>query len=127
MTRFSVYVVVFFVSVNAGAGLLMAVPAGGGESVADQIGVSPDVQSDEVDDAIASANETSPGSGSSSVVGIELFAALGGALQNLLNAAPAFSLLHNVGVPTYLTGAAGTIVGVIVAFDVLRFVRGGGL
>lgn len=126
MARFSIYVVVFFVAVNAGAGLLLHTPAGG-ESVADQIGISPDVQSDDVDETVDAANETSPGSGSSNIVGIELFAALGGALQQLLNAAPAFELLHNVGIPVYLTAPASTIVGVIVAFDVLRFVRGGGL
>lgn len=126
MSRFSVYLVVFFVSINAGAGLLMHAPAGG-ESVAEQLEISPEVESENVEGAIKSANETAPGSGSSSVVGIELFAALGGALQNLLNAAPAFAILHNVGVPVYLTAPATTIVGVIVAFDVLRFVRGGGL
>jgi len=126
MSRFSIYVVVFFVAMNAGAGMLMA-GGPGGESVAEQIGITPEVQSDDVDKAINESKQTSPGSGSSSVVGIELFAALGGALQSLLDAAPAFEILHNVGVPTYVTAPATAIVGVIVAFDVLRFVRGGGL
>lgn len=121
MSNFTIYVVVLFVAINAAAGMIQAA------DVDETIGIDADVDdnaTEDIEESAETAQET--GSGSSGIVGLELFATLGNALHSVLNVLPAFQVLADMGVPQHIITAAKSIVGVIIAFDVLRYIRGGG-
>lgn len=136
MTRASVYIVVFLVAFNAGAGLLMMTPAGGGESISETIGLGADEidqdATEDIDDAVGAPDgeedgEVNVGSGSGSILGLELFVTLGSALSSVFTIQPGMNMLVQAGVPQYIIGWANSIMALVVAIDLLNFVRGGGL
>lgn len=120
MARPTTLLVVFFLSFNLFAGMLMATGVDGVLGIDANVG-----EDDEVQNLEDQTDDVSTGNG----LGATLFAmynALAGAIGSVFNFIfPGLLMLERAGVPSYITaGFMGPIFSVLIAFDVVSFLRG---
>lgn len=117
MARVSVYAVVFFVALNAGAVAFQTT------GVAADLGIDASVDDDQIGDA-ANEEDVPTGSGSGDTL-FGLYNVLGGFLSDIFGVIfPGLALLNRAGVPVWMTNLVGTVFSVIITFDIASFIRG---
>lgn len=117
MSRFSVYAVVFFVALNAGAVAFQTT------GLAGDLGIDASVDDDNINEA-SNQGDVPTGSGSGSTL-FGLYNVLGGFLSDIFGVIfPGLGLLNRAGVPAWMTNLVGTVIGAIITFDIASFIRG---
>lgn len=118
--KISMWIVIFLVSFNAGAGLLIA------SGSADYIGVSPDVCTPE---SVAQAGETTQNVDTGTGGGSTLFGfynALADPLETAFDAIfPGAAMLKCAGIPQYIVNFAFAGLALVPGFDLILFLRRG--
>lgn len=122
MARPSTVIVVFMVSMNAFAGIMMA------QGIDSMLGLDTTVGEDsEFDQAADDADTVNTGSSlGDTLFGMYNTLANGvGAIYDVIY--PGLRMMERAGVPGYLTGLLGNLFTFIIFFDVASYVRGWGL
>lgn len=117
--RVSVWIVMFLLFFNAGAGMLIST------GVADEIGINPQTGNDDrLEAANESASNINPGSGSGGTL-FGLYNALAQTLETIFNAIlPGAAMLKTAGFPAFFVDFLFTAAFVIVGLDTIAFFRG---
>lgn len=120
MSKASIYIVIFLISVNAGAVMLMST------GVAGDLGVSPSQdRTGRLSQAESTAEDYSASSsGGSTLFG--LYGSLASTLDTIFNVVPAVGMVKRAGVPDFYANFAFTFLTMIPAFDLIAFLRSGG-
>lgn len=118
--KISMWIVIFLVSFNAGAGLLIA------SGAADYVGVSPQVCApDSVENADDRAQNVDTGTGGGSTL-FGFYNALADPLEGLFDAIfPGAAMLKCTGIPTYVVNFSFAGLALVPGFDLILFLRRG--
>lgn len=117
--RVSVWIVLFLLFFNAGAGMLI------NQGVADDMGIDPATGNDErLEQANESASNINPGSGTGGTL-FGLYNALAQTLETIFNAVmPGAAMLKAAGFPNFFVDFLFTAAFIIVGLDTIAFFRG---
>lgn len=119
--RISAQLLLFFIFMNAFAGVL------GAQGIAADMGINPSPGGDDALDQIednATAFE-STNSGGDTLFG--LYNGLAAVLESLVNLLPAIDMLKNAGAPTWLVNYGFAGYGTVIGMDIAGYLRNGGL
>ncbi|GAA0305483.1 hypothetical protein [Halarchaeum salinum] len=118
--KISMWIVLFLVFFNAGAGLL------GASGAAAYLGVQPSPGGgEELASATSSTQDFRTGSGGGETL-FALYSTLSGTLESIFNAIfPGAAMLKNAGVPDYLVTFLFTGLALIPGYDLIMFLRRG--
>lgn len=120
MARPVTLAVVFFLSLNLFAGLLMSTGA------AATLGISAEVGGDDAREELEGDTQSGLPTGSPSDGTLfGLYNVIGGFLSGVFNFVfPGLNMLNRAGVPSFLTNMLGSIFSLLIVIDIAAFVRG---
>jgi len=118
--KISMWIVIFLVSFNAGAGLLI------GSGAADYIGVSPEVCTpDSVSNAAETSQNVDTGTGGGSTL-FGFYNALADPLESIFDAIfPGAAMMKCAGIPKYIVNYGFAGLALVPGFDLILFLRRG--
>lgn len=117
--RVSVYIVLFLVFFNAGAGMLIST------GVAGEMGIDPATGNDAaIEEAQTESEQVNPGTGTGGTL-FGLYNALGQTVEVIFNTImPGAAMLKAAGLPAFFVDFLFTGASIIVALDTIAFFRG---
>lgn len=119
--RISIQLFLFFVFMNAFAGIFAATPLG------DHLGIDPDPGGEqEIEAAEADAQNVSSSSGTQDTL-FGLYNSVASVFEGLINSFPALAMMKNAGAPAWLVNYGFAGYGFLTAFDAIGYLRDGGL